>query len=204
MIAMRSGPARVPLLAPSLFRTYGLRSALIFVVMIVGIGTGTFMLREAAGVALVIGGRTGSGTNGPTISAWLDTPGGLAIANDGDLYFADSNNHVIDRSIGARPHRPWSATHESDFQETTAWPSAQLDTPDGVALAPDGDLIVADSHNDRIRRVDRADRRSSRRLPDLGETGYDGDDKPAIEAALNTPNAVWPRRRTATSTSPIH
>ena len=37
---------------------YGLRSALIFVVMIVALGAGTFMLREAA-TAPVIGGRKG-------------------------------------------------------------------------------------------------------------------------------------------------
>ncbi len=66
---------------------------------------------------------------------------------------------------------------------------AQLDTPDGVAIAPDGDLIVADSRNDRIRRVD-APTRVITTIAGSGETGYDGDEKPAIEAALNTPDAV--------------
>jgi len=66
---------------------------------------------------------------------------------------------------------------------------AQLDTPDGVAIAPDGDLIVADSHNNRIRRVD-APTKLITTIAGSGETGYDGDDKPATDAALNTPNAV--------------
>src|SRR5260221_3152417 len=66
---------------------------------------------------------------------------------------------------------------------------AQLDTPDGVAIAPDGDLVVADSHNDRIRRVDRPTRIITT-IAGSGENGYDGDDKPATEAALNTPSAV--------------
>ena len=95
MTIMRSGPAGVPLIAPSLVRRYGLRSAFIFLVMIVGVGAGTFMLREAANVALVIGANSGS-AKAPTISAWLDTPGGIAIAPGGDIYFADSNNDVID------------------------------------------------------------------------------------------------------------
>jgi len=66
---------------------------------------------------------------------------------------------------------------------------AQLDTPDGVAIAPDGDLIVADSHNNRIRRVD-APTKVITTIAGSGETGYDGDEKQATEAALNTPNAV--------------
>ena len=66
---------------------------------------------------------------------------------------------------------------------------AQLDTPDGVAIAPDDDLIVADSHNDRIRRVDKPTGVITT-VAGSGENGYDGDDKPATEAALNTPNAV--------------
>jgi len=58
-----------------------------------------------------------------------------------------------------------------------------------VAIAPDGDIIVADSHNDRIRRVDRPTKIITT-IAGSGENGYDGDEKPAIEAALNTPSAV--------------
>ena len=55
------------------------------------------MLREAA-TAQVIGARKGyAGDNGPALEAWLDTPGGIAVAPSGELYFADSNNHVIRR-----------------------------------------------------------------------------------------------------------
>ena len=155
MIVMPSGGARVPLIAPSLFRKYGLRSALIFVFMVVGVGAGTFMLREAANVAFVIGAKNSSGAAGPTISAWLDTPGGLAVAPNGDLYFADSNNNVIDVVDRRAVVSPVVGTGKMGFSGDDAVATkATLDTPDGVAIAPDGDLIIADSHNDRVRRMD--------------------------------------------------
>jgi DNA-binding beta-propeller fold protein YncE len=189
MVAMPSAPVAVPLIAPSLARRYGLRSAFIFVVMIVGIGVSTLMLREAANVALVIGANAGALT--PTISAWLDTPGGIAIAANGDLYFADSHNDVIDlfdrRSVVSTVIGNGTAGFSGDGGPAIA---AQLDTPDGVAVAPDGDLIVADSHNDRIRRVDRPTRVITT-IAGSGENGFDGDGKPALEAAMNTPNAVF-------------
>ena len=58
-----------------------------------------------------------------------------------------------------------------------------------MALAPDGDLIIADSRNDRIRRVDRPTGIITT-IAGSGTNGYDGDDRPATEAALNTPSAV--------------
>ena len=198
MVVLRSGPTGVPLIAPSLVRRYGLRSASVFLVMIVGIGASTFMLREAARVALVIGANTGS-VQAPTISAWLDTPGGIAIAPGGDIYFADSNNDVIDLFDRRLVISRWIGNGTTGFSGDGG-PAirAQLDTPDGVAVAPDGDLIVADSHNDRIRRVDRPTRIITT-IAGSGENGYDGDDKPAVEAALNTPNAVF-----ATSSGDIY
>jgi GT2 family glycosyltransferase len=192
MTVMRSGPARVPLIAPSLFRTYGLRSAAIFVVLIVGIGAGTFMLREAANVALVIGDQSASVTGEPTISAYLDTPGGIAVEpSNGDIYFADSNNHVIDRIDRRSNVVAVVGNGTSGFGgDNELATSAQLDTPDGVAIAPDGDLIVADSHNHRIRRVDKPTQIITT-IAGTGDNGYSGDDKPAVEAELNTPNAVF-------------
>src|SRR5581483_1734715 len=71
---------------------------LIFLVMIVGIGSGTFMLSEAAtAVRLVIGAKNASTLQGPSITTMLNTPGGIVIAPNGDIYFTDSNNNVIDR-----------------------------------------------------------------------------------------------------------
>src|SRR5207244_9166486 len=126
----------------SLLRTYGLRSAFIFVVMILSAGAGTLMLREAV-TGPVIGGQKGyAGDYGPAIEAWLDTPGGIVVAPDGDIYIADSNNDVI-RRIEARSRniQPVAGNHDlgSGFSGDGGQAiDAQLDTPDGVAAAPGG------------------------------------------------------------------
>ncbi len=193
LATMRSNPAHPPLIAPSPLRSYGLRSAFTFVVMILAVGAGTFMLREAA-TAQVFGGRKGfAGDQGPALSAWLDTPGGIVVAPKGDIYFADSNNDVI-RHIDPRNSVITTVVGNHDFGAAFSGDEglatdAQLDGPDGVTLAPDGDLIVADSHNDRIRRVD-GPTQIITTIAGSGESGYDGDEKPANEAALDTPSAV--------------
>jgi GT2 family glycosyltransferase/DNA-binding beta-propeller fold protein YncE len=192
MIAMKSGPAQVPLVAPSVLRAYGLRSAMVFTVMIVALGAGTFMLREAT-TAQVIGAQKGyGGDNGPAIEASLDAPGGLAVSADGDVYFADSNNHVI-RRIDARNQITTVAGNNSlggafggDFGAAAG---ARLDTPSAVAIAPDGDLLIADSWNHRVRRVDR-ETAVITTIAGSGEAGYDGDEKPATDAALHMPSAI--------------
>jgi sugar lactone lactonase YvrE len=193
MTAMPPGPARAPLIAPSIVRMYGLRSAIVFAFMILSVGASTWMLREAA-TGPIIGGRKGyAGDYGPAIEAWLDSPNGIVVGANGDLYFADSNNHTI-RRIDARNSgiEPVAGNHDlgGGFGgDNGPAIEAQLDTPDGVAIAPDGDVIVADSHNDRIRRVDKQTGVIIT-IAGSGENGYDGDEKSAIAAALNTPSAV--------------
>jgi sugar lactone lactonase YvrE len=166
---------------------------MVFLVTILTLGAGTFMLREAA-TAEEIGVSKGfAGDNGPAPDVWMDTPGGIVIAPTGDVYFADSNNHVI-RSITVRDNKvktvvgnnALGAGFSGDMGPAT---KAQLDTPNGVAIAPDGDLIVADSHNNRIRRVDWQTGIITT-IAGSGDDNYNGDEKPATEAALNTPSAV--------------
>jgi O-antigen biosynthesis protein len=189
MLEMPSGPARAPIIAPSLLRRYGLRSAMVFVGMILSLGAAGFMFREATHAKIVVG------TAGPQMSTFLDTPGGIAIDVNGDLYIADSNHNVIVRAYTDKPN-PKDLPPVAGVKGTAGFagdngPAAKalLDTPDGVCIAPDGDLVVADSHNDRIRRVDKPTRIITT-IAGSGENGYDGDDKPATEAALNTPSAV--------------
>jgi O-antigen biosynthesis protein len=191
MVPMPSTPARTPLVAPSLLRSYGLRSAIIFIVIIVAIGAGTFMLREAATARVVINSRRSSGPSG-TFAAWTDTPSGLAVDKTGAIYWADSHMDVVWRQdpggklVPVAGGRTTGNGFSGDYGPATR---AKLDTPAGVCLAPDGDLVVADSHNDRIRRVDKPTGVITT-IAGSGENGYDGDDKPATEAALNTPSAV--------------
>jgi DNA-binding beta-propeller fold protein YncE len=160
--------------------------------MILALGAGTFMLRDAA-TAGVIGAQKGyAGDDGPAIQAWLDTPGGIVVSKSGDVYFADSNNHVIRRIDPNNVITTVAGNHDrgagfsGDFGPAR---EAQLDTPDGVAIAPDGDLLVADSRNHRVRRVDR-DTGQIVTVAGAGEAGFDGDDQPATSAALFTPSAV--------------
>jgi O-antigen biosynthesis protein len=190
MTQLPSGPARTPLIAPSLLRMYGMRSAMIFAAMILSFGAGAVMLREAKLAEFVVGAKPGV-----RLSAWLDTPGGITIDRNGDMYIADSNNDVIVRVNPIGPNLPplpvvVGTKGKTGFAgDNGPALKALLDTPDGVCIAPDGDLIVADSHNDRIRRIDKPTRIITT-VAGSGENGYDGDDKLATDAALNTPSAV--------------
>ncbi len=193
MLRIGSGPVRGPLLAPALVRTYGLRSAMIFVVAIVAIGSGTLMLREAAAAAVIGQQRGFAGDNGPAIQAWLDSPGGIAIAPAGDVYFADSNNHVIRR---IDPHNGVITTVVGNHQLGPGFSGdlgpaskARLDNPDGVSLAANGDLVIADSHNNRVRRVDKKTGIVTT-IAGIGDAGFLGDGGPAVEAQLASPSAA--------------
>ena len=182
---LRPEPARAPLLAPSLPSTYGLRSAPAFVLTILSLGASTFLLRDAA-ISQVI-------QYGPRMSAWLDTPGGLAIGPAGHIYLADAHSDAIRR---IDPATLASATYAGDPGRGAGFTGdggpaarAQLAEPDGIAFAPDGDLIVADSENHRIRRIDR-ETGVITTIAGSGVPGWNGDGLPALETAFDQPSAV--------------
>jgi hypothetical protein len=66
---------------------------------------------------------------------------------------------------------------------------ANLDLPSGIALDGAGNLYIADSVHNRIRRVDNATRIITT-VAGTGNAGYIGDGGPAVNSSLNTPQGV--------------
>ena len=106
-------------------------------------------------VETAAGGAFGSGGDGGAAGrAQLEYPQGLAVDRAGNLYVADLLNHRV-RIIGADGTVFTAAgTGSPGFSgDGGTGPYAALNMPAALALAPGGDLYIADSRNFRIRRL---------------------------------------------------
>ena len=95
-----------------------------------------------------------SGDGGPATEADLCSPEHLAVAPDGAVYIADTNNNrirMIDRN-GIITTIAGNGTHGFSGDGVLAT-HAELSEPSGVAVGPDGSVYIADSGNNRVRRV---------------------------------------------------
>ena len=95
------------------------------------------------------------GTEGTGPGQFQSSLGGIAVAADGSVYVEDSGN-ILDGN-----HRIQKFTSEGVFVgkwgrygKPGKWTSAdgQFFRPEGVAVAPDGSVYVADMFNDRIQK----------------------------------------------------
>jgi sugar lactone lactonase YvrE len=98
-----------------------------------------------------------SGDGGLSTAAKINLPGDLEIGPDGNLYFADTNNHcvrMVDLTTGTIQTVAGTGQkgYGGDGGPATA---ALLNRPFGVAFDHNGDLYVSDTFNGRIRRVKR-------------------------------------------------
>jgi len=93
------------------------------------------------------------GDNGPATSAELSEPTAVAVAGDGSLYIADYTNARI-RRVNPRGIITTVAGGASDLiGDNGPATAADLSGPNGVAVASDGTIYIADTDNDRVRRV---------------------------------------------------
>jgi len=130
-----------------------------------------------------------AGDGGPAAEAWLDSPAGLAVDAEGNLYIADRMNHAI-RKVSRQGFMSTVAGNGTAGAGGDGGPAvrAQLNRPAGVAVDRQGNIYVADTENHRIRKVT-ADG-IIRTIAGDGQPGFSGDGGPASEARLRWPAAI--------------
>jgi RHS repeat-associated protein len=95
-----------------------------------------------------------AGGGAPNGSTFLSTPSALALAPDGTLYIAETFAHRIRRISPTGVVSIAAGTGAQGFSgDGGLATAATLSEPSGLAVLPDGTLIISDSGNHRIRRV---------------------------------------------------
>src|SRR6185436_17741903 len=79
-------------------------------------------------------------------------PYGVAIAKDGTIYVADAGESNSIRKISPDGNVTTLAGGREGFADGIG-PAASFNTPSALALGPRGDLFVADTANNRIRKI---------------------------------------------------
>lgn len=134
------------------------------------------------------GGYAGDG--GPATAALLNGPSRLQFGPDGALYFCENRNHVIRRLNRDGTLVTVAGTGERGYSgDGGPAAAAELDTPYDIQFAPNGDLYVADTGNNVIRRIDTAGVIST--VAGDGEPTFAGDGGPAATCSLRRPSALF-------------
>jgi len=109
-------------------------------------------------VSTLAGSRDPGHADGPARVARFDGPAAVAVDPDGTLYVADSRNHAIRRiSPNGQVSTVAGGPVPGHFGGYADGPprAARFCAPAGVAVLPDGGVLVADTGNHRLRRIAR-------------------------------------------------
>ena len=112
-------------------------------------------------------------------------PFGVAVAIDGTLYVADAGESNRIRKIAPDGTVTTLAGGNEGFSDGVG-AAASFNTPSALALAPDGNLFLADTANNRIRKITPEGQVST--VAGDGTAGYV--DGPAAQAQFNGPMGV--------------
>jgi len=132
-------------------------------------------------------GRDGFGGDGGwATKAPLSHPDGLAVSPDGSLYIADWGNRRVRRVDPAGTITTVAGTGKDGFGgDRGPAIAATLSDPCRLAVGLDGSLYMADSRNDRVRRVDA--RGTITTVAGNGRVGFGLDGSQATKAPLSYP-----------------
>lgn len=137
-----------------------------------------------------------SGDGHPAKSATLRQPSGVTVDCQGNVYIADTGNNVI-REVSANgiiqtvAGTPLKPGNSGDGGPATL---AQLSSPMGVALRPNGDLVIADAGNNLVRilegTISAGPTHNIHTEAGNGTASFSGEGQPPAQAQFAGPTAV--------------
>ena len=128
------------------------------------------------------------GDGGAATSAMFRGPNAVAIDATGAVLVSDAGNERVRRISGGLISTVVGNGAQGFSGDGGQAVAAQIDTPMGLAVGPDGRVFVADSHNDRIRVVGMDGRIGT--YAGSGVRGLAGDGGPATAAELSLPRGL--------------
>jgi CSLREA domain-containing protein len=129
------------------------------------------------------------GDGGLATSACLNNPYDVFVDGPGNLYIADTGNDRI-RKVNTAGIISTVAGGGPGCAEPCLATLQALDGPRGVAVDASGNILIADTENHRIRRVDAASGIITTVAGD-GIAGFSGDGVPATATHLSHPHDVY-------------
>jgi len=127
------------------------------------------------------------GDGGAALNAALNQPLLMSFDSSGNLIIADSGNRRVRRLTVSSPPPVLStiAGRWQDIGDGGPARSAGLHRPHGVAVDRSGNVFIADTGTNRIRRVSPDGRITT--VAGTGEAGFNGDGQSAARTMLNAP-----------------
>jgi trimeric autotransporter adhesin len=130
-----------------------------------------------------------SGDGGQAATAQLSNPTALAVDTSGNLFIADSDNQRIRRvALGGIITTVAGDGTRGYLGDGGHANSAELNYPVGIAVDTSGNLFIADSGNNCIRKVLSGGYIST--VAGTGSPGFSGDGAEATSAQLNHPSGI--------------
>lgn len=133
-----------------------------------------------------------AGDNAAATSADLNTPGDVVVDSAGNIYIADTGNDVIRKVTSGGTISTFAGNYGAGFNfggDGGAASGAVFNTPSAVVLDSSGNLYIADTVNNRIRKVS-ASNNIVTTLAGQDASGFAGDNGRAIFAKLNAPRGL--------------
>jgi alpha-tubulin suppressor-like RCC1 family protein/sugar lactone lactonase YvrE len=134
------------------------------------------------------GGTDGLGDGGAATNATLNGPVGVTFDAQGNLFIGDTRNNLVRKVDTNGIITLVAGGGTGGLGDGGAATNASLNVPNGVAFDPFGNLFIADTSNNRIRKVDTNGIITT--VAGNGSGGYNGDGGAATNATLSGPQGV--------------